>query len=94
MDNLGEPFELDLSFQLVTLGATIATTGGMSVGYVLWTIRAGHLISSLLVQMPAWRLVDPLPVLEVATVTDLPSDLGCREDDESLLSMVDASMES
>jgi hypothetical protein len=36
----------------------------VSVGYVFWTGRAAYLISSLLASTPAWRLVDPLPVLE------------------------------
>ena len=38
-------------------------SGGLAVGYVLWLIRGGYLISSLLSSMPAWRFVDPLPIL-------------------------------
>jgi hypothetical protein len=33
------------------------------VGYVLWLLRGGALIASLLSSLPAWRLIDPLPVL-------------------------------
>jgi len=35
----------------------------MSVGAVWWAARAAGLVSSLLASSPAWRHVDPLPVL-------------------------------
>ena len=41
-------------------GQTIA---GLSAGYVVWIVRGGVLISSLVAQMPAWKLIDPLVVL-------------------------------
>ena len=47
----------------MVVGSSIAVSTGLSVGYVLWMIRGGVLLSSVLSSMPAWRLVDPLPVL-------------------------------
>jgi hypothetical protein len=49
--------------------ATVAETvgvvgGGLAIGYVIWIIRGGYLLSSLLFSMPAWRLIDPLPILD------------------------------
>ncbi len=35
----------------------------LSVGYVLWLARGGVLMASLMSALPAWTLVDPLPVL-------------------------------
>jgi hypothetical protein len=35
----------------------------LSVGVVTWVLRAGGLLSSLLASLPAWRHVDPLPIL-------------------------------
>ena len=35
----------------------------LSVVYVLWLIRGGVLIGSYLSALPAWRFLDPLPVL-------------------------------
>jgi hypothetical protein len=35
----------------------------LSVGVVSWVLRAGGLLSSLLASLPAWRHVDPLPIL-------------------------------
>jgi hypothetical protein len=63
---------------------TVALTTGFSIGYVLWLIRGGLLLSSLLSSLPAWRFVDPLPVL---------SHLGAiskedETDDDSLESVI------
>jgi hypothetical protein len=35
----------------------------MSVGYVIWLLRGGLLLSSLLSSLPAWHTMDPMPVL-------------------------------
>jgi hypothetical protein len=52
------------------------------VGYVVWLARGGMLLASLLSSMPAWRAIDPLPVL--ANFRDDDDDA----DDESLDSLV------
>jgi hypothetical protein len=45
------------------LGSSAVASAGMSVGYVLWLLRGEFLLSGLLSSLPAWRMVDPLPVL-------------------------------
>jgi hypothetical protein len=45
------------------VGSTVAVTGAMSVGYVIWLLRGGLLLSSLLSSLPAWHTMDPMPVL-------------------------------
>ena len=45
------------------IGSTVIISSGISVGYVIWIARGGLLLASLLSSLPAWRLVDPLPVL-------------------------------
>jgi hypothetical protein len=45
------------------VGSTVAVTGAMSVGYVIWLLRGGLLLSSLLSSLPAWHAIDPMPVL-------------------------------
>jgi len=64
------------------IGSSFTLSSGLSVGYLLWLIRGGTLMGSVLSSLPAWRLVDPLPVLG-----SLGDDLD--GDDESLESMVD-----
>jgi predicted outer membrane repeat protein len=43
--------------------SSLAVSTSLSVGYVLWLVRGGVLLSSLLSTLPAWQLMDPLPVL-------------------------------
>ena len=67
------------------IGNSLTLSAGLSVGYVIWLARSGVLLSSVLSSMPAWRFIDPLPVLS-----------GMRggadeDDDESLESMVENS---
>jgi len=64
------------------IGATVVTGAGLTIGYVAWLIRGGVLVTSLLSTMPAWRLLDPLPILGGGD-GDAPGG-----DDESLESMV------
>jgi hypothetical protein len=47
----------------VILGSVRITGLAMSVGAVWWAARAAGIIASLLASSPAWRHVDPLPVL-------------------------------
>ena len=41
----------------------MVTGAGLTIGYVAWLIRGGVLLTSLLTSMPAWRLLDPMPIL-------------------------------
>jgi hypothetical protein len=52
-----------IKVQSVVVGSSAAVTGTLSVGYVIWLLRGGLLVSSLLSSLPAWHAIDPLPVL-------------------------------
>ena len=43
----------------------------VAAGFVTWAIRAAGLLSTMLLSMPVWRSVDPLPIL--APEEDRPS---------------------
>ena len=45
------------------MASTIGVSASFTIGYVLWLVRGGVLISSLLASLPAWQMVDPLPIL-------------------------------
>ncbi len=47
----------------VYLGSAVVSSIGLSVGYVVWVLRGGMLLASLLSSMPAWQFLDPLPIL-------------------------------
>jgi hypothetical protein len=52
------PQHLEIAFDSVRLSGM-----ALSVGMVWWAARAGGLLASLMASTPAWRHVDPLPVL-------------------------------
>lgn len=43
---------------------TSTVTAAAALGYLLWYLRGGVLLATFLSQLPAWRMIDPLPVLE------------------------------
>lgn len=62
------------------VGSAIAVSTGLSAGYVIWMLRSGMLISSVMFSLPAWRIADPLPILA--------GSQNKNNDDESLLSII------
>jgi hypothetical protein len=70
-------------FDKVAAETVGVVSGGLAVGYVLWLIRGGYLLSSLLTSMPAWRLVDPLPILDYLD-DESRADKSREDEDESL----------
>ena len=68
-----EELLLDKSVTISVAGVSL----GLSLVYVLWLIRGGVLMGSYLSALPAWRVLDPLPVLSRV-------DDEAQEDDEAL----------
>ncbi len=77
--------DADLQNKIV-VGSTVSVTTGVSIGYVLWLIRGSVLLSTVLSSLPAWRLIDPLPVLSGMLNEE-------DEDGESLESIIEDSEE-
>jgi hypothetical protein len=63
LDKLRETVQADAVIETRVAASVFVASTGLSVGYVLWLLRGGALLASLLSSLPAWRLVDPLPVL-------------------------------
>lgn len=72
-----EQLEEDMRLNAAMIGTTAFVSGGVSVGYVIWLIRGGVLMSTLLSALPAWQGIDPLPVLRQRRDEDGQGD---RED--------------
>jgi len=83
LDGLKQEAEDEIALNQVAASSAIAVTTGLSVGYVAWLLRSGVLLSSLLSSMPAWRFLDPLPVL-AGKLDDLE-----ETDDESLETIIE-----
>ncbi len=62
--DLGNATEDQQTFETVVVGTTAAMTGSLTVGYVLWLIRGGSLVATMISVMPTWTAFDPLPVLD------------------------------
>lgn len=84
LDKLRDDVHQDEEIAVAVRAGATALTTGLSIGYVLWLLRGGLLLSSLLTSLPAWRFIDPLPVLahlETNSETD-------TEDDDSLEAVI------
>ncbi len=70
--------------EIQTRGVVTLAAGSLSMtlAYLLWLVRGGALAASMLSALPAWRLIDPLPVL--ARVDDEDDDEGAEEDDQAV----------
>jgi hypothetical protein len=79
MDQLRDEVDEETNLDKVVVGSTLTLTTGFSIGYILWLLRGEVLLTSLLASLPAWRLIDPLPVL-----SSLDKRLDEDEDDDSI----------
>jgi hypothetical protein len=62
------------------VGSVSVVTTGFSVGYLLYLVRGGMLLSGLLTQIPTWSMLDPLMVID---------GVGKDDDKESLETIMD-----
>ncbi len=85
IDQLRDEYEDEVRLQEIVIGSGFAVSGGISLAYVLMLARSGVLLSSVLSTLPAWRLVDPFPIL--SNFGQTPGD----EDSESLQSIAESS---
>jgi len=67
--------------------SSVTISSAFSIGYVIWLVRGGLLIGSVMATLPAWRTIDPLPVLNQFNNDE-------DGDDETLQSMVDTNDQS
>ncbi len=77
----------------VVLNAVKITGLALSVGAVWWAARAGGLIASLLASAPAWRHLDPLPVLGRAEDDEEvewaePEDADAKRDEQAVTTVL------
>jgi hypothetical protein len=83
MEEIDDLLRQDSRGRLVGAVSATLVSSGLSIGYVVWLLRGGLLLSGLLAQLPAWRAVDPLMVL------DMNDKRGGNGDGESLETIID-----
>jgi len=86
LDQLEEQMGAEFQFEHVIAGSAAVTSVGLTVGYVWWLLRGGVLLSSMLAQMPAWLMVDPMVVLDQLDRKTLHKD---QEEGESLQEIIE-----
>jgi hypothetical protein len=63
LNAMDQKLGLPIARQELAIGTALTVSTAFTVGYVIWMLRGGMLLTSLIAQMPAWRLIDPLVVL-------------------------------
>ncbi|MBQ0782805.1 MAG: putative Ig domain-containing protein, partial [Amphritea sp.] len=88
LENLQKGADEQVALETALIGGSIAISSGLSVGYVIWLARSGVLLTSVLTALPAWRFIDPLPILATLSSDD---DMKNEDDvdNESLDDIVD-----
>ena len=56
--------ESQITTEKIVVGSTAVVSTSISVGYVIWILRGGSLLTAFMSAMPAWQAFDPLPVLQ------------------------------
>jgi hypothetical protein len=82
LDEFQETLKTDLQFSNVAIGSVETIVSGFTVGYVLWAVRSGLLLSSVLASLPAWTMFDPLVIVS-------GGGPGDEEEEESLEDIVE-----
>ncbi|TWT84883.1 PilZ domain protein [Planctomycetes bacterium CA13] len=78
----------ETSFELVA-GTAVVTSGAFSVGFVLWAARASYFATMLSTSLPAWAVIDPVPVLDADAVAKRSEKRGKQRHDKSLADILD-----
>lgn len=73
----------DLGLRLWAGSAALASAG-VSAAYFLWLVRSGSLLGSVFSSIPAWKWVDPLPILEHANAAAMLK----RDQDDGLAQLI------
>lgn len=84
LDSLDDMVEQEINLEAVEIALSAGASTAVMAGYVIWIMRGGFLMTALLAQMPAWSMVNPLPIFA-------GGDLD--EDGEDLASMLQKSNE-
>jgi len=75
---------------VVSVGSVAGmSTTLLSVGYVIWCLRGGSLVATLLTTLPLWKWLDPLPVLDHYDEEGKRRQGQADEDEERLRSMME-----
>ena len=90
MDSLRDTLQSDLDFEQIVVGTALTGTFTLTAGYVLWAVRGSMLVASLVAQLPAWQVFDPLPILDSCDDERARRQIDEDGSDDSLESMLES----
>jgi parallel beta-helix repeat protein len=85
LDTLEQIAEQEIYFEAAEFTTIAGISTSLMAGYVVWVLRGGFLVTALLTQMPAWAMVNPLPIFDGREQDE--------DDQEDLASMLESSNE-
>ena len=65
-DAFRERVDDEVRSQQVAIGAATAIASTATLSYMMWTLRGGYLLATLVSSAPAWRVLDPIRILPTA----------------------------
>ncbi len=83
LDENREQLETEASIPTFLVGGTAALASTLTAGYLIWLIKGGQLVAALMANLPAWQLIDPLPILNSLDDEDVSDDQSLEEMIES-----------
>jgi hypothetical protein len=63
LDRIRDGISIETNRDRNAIASAAVTVSAVAFGYVIWLLRGGLLLSSLLSTLPAWYTLDPLPIL-------------------------------
>jgi hypothetical protein len=91
MDALRDTLQSEFHFEQIVIGTALTGTFTLTAGYVLWAVRGSMLVASLVAQLPAWQVFDPLPILDSCDDERARRQIDKNGSDDSLESMIESS---
>ncbi|MEA2708401.1 MAG: hypothetical protein QOF78_1002 [Phycisphaerales bacterium] len=89
LDVLSKELEENNAKPKINVGSVAGmTTTLLSVGYVIWCLRGGAFVATLLTTLPLWKWLDPLPVLDEREREE-KKDKQKDEDEERIRTMME-----
>ena len=89
LDSLVHDLENHEYFFELVAGSTMMATGAVSAGFVLWAARASYFVTMLSTSLPAWAVVDPIPVLDAHALDKLAAKRDNGKNEQSLADLAD-----
>ena len=74
LDQNSRQMQSEANLPEILLGSSAAIASSMTVGYLVWLIKGGQVAAAVMANMPAWRLIDPLPILTALIEDDEVED--------------------